>query len=413
MVFLIFLTLGLSIYRAVFVARFYVDDLFYIVFNPFIRGINLTNITAVFTRTFTGKWAPLHMMAYMLLYQLFGLSSPMFHMANVVLQVTDGLLLYLIVFRMTDNKYAGVLAGLFYVINPIQSETVMFASELKTTLANLFIFSSFLCYVRYRQTDHRTRLIASLALWCMALMSKGTAFALPVMFFVYDVLFYRERLKKAYLGYIVLVAIGAGFALSYLFLLRAHGNEYGVSFLYHLQTAIINTAGLFSYPLNQVFPFFIKSYYAPWPMLRWSNPIVMASILFLAGVASILWRSRTRAPFIAFWLLWYGVNFLPGSGIGNVPTLTPHGFIFRGIDHYLALPYAGLAAITGILLTRLYAMLGRYLARPIYMLVLSIIIVSMCLITVDQTRWLTNGTDFFKHLSGLKPPTVRLKLPDQ
>ncbi len=408
MVSMVFLTLGLFLYQALFISQFYVDDMFYIVFNPYIRGVSLTNIVAAFTHTFTDKWAPLHIMAYMVLYQLFGLNSPAFHMANVFLQVSDGVLLYLILWRMTGNKYAGVLAGLFYIINPIQSETVMFVAEMKTTLADLFIFSSFLCYIRYRQTDDRRRLVAGLFLWCMALMSKGTAFMLPVMFFIYDLLFYRGKLKKAYKGYIVLVGIGFGFALSYLFLLRPVEGGNSVPFLYHLQMAIINTAGLFTYPHNQILPLFINSYYTHWPMLRWSSPFVILSILFLALIASLAWRYRTSAPPVTFWLLWYGANFLPGSGIGNVPTLTPSGFIFQGIDHYLTLPYAGLAAITGILLAKLYEIIQGYPGKSIYGLLLLTIATSMCLITVDQSRWLTNGVDFFKRIEGMKATTSRM-----
>ncbi|MCL4558060.1 MAG: SLBB domain-containing protein [Deltaproteobacteria bacterium] len=396
--FLIFLTIALFIYRASFISSFLflIDDRVYIILNPFIRDISLYTLSHIFTTTFTGKWAPLHILAYMLLYHFFGLNAPAFHMANMVLFVINGFLLYRIVYAMLGNKYAGILSGLLYLVNPVQVESIMFSSELKTTLSITFIFGSFLSYIHYRKHEKPYSLYVTIFLWFLALMSKAIAFTLPVMFFMYDVLFYPDRVRKRYILYLSLVAIGIAFAASYLSILN--DTKFQTPFTQHLQMAIITTAGLFSYPLGQIFPFLVMPYYNTLPALPWLSLPVMASILFLCSIVSILWHYHKTVPFITFWLLWYGINFLPGSGIGNVP-MPFMGFIPQGYNHYLPLPFTGLAVLGGFVLARLFYMLRTYAAKGVYILSLGIIITTMSMTSSYGAYWLANNIDLLKALS--------------
>jgi len=395
--FLSFTIIGLILYKAAFVSYFFVfDDPLYIVNNACIRGISFHNIACAFTNTFTGKWAPLHIMAYMFLYQLFGLNAPIFHLANAFLFVINSFLVYKIVYKIAHNKYAGAISGLLYLLAPIQAESIMFASELKTTLANFFIFSSFLSYIFYRESGKKAQIILSICLWVMGLMSKGTAFTLPVMFFLYDFLFYPEKFKRFYKYYIFLIAIGMAFALSYLiFLHDIHSN---IPFLHHLQMAIINTAGLFSYPLYQIILFNMKFVYLLLPYQSWLSVHVIFSIIFLVIIAFIVWRYHKRLPYISFFLLWYGVNFIPGSGIGNVPAPLL-GTITQGYDHYLPLPYFGIAALFGIILWNLYKQLVRVHYKIIYWSCLALIFISMGTVTVKKSYCFINSTEVFKSLA--------------
>jgi tetratricopeptide (TPR) repeat protein len=395
--FLSFTIIGLIIYNAVFMAHFFLfDDLVYIVDNTCIRGISLHNIACAFTRTFTGKWAPLHIMAYMFLYQFFGLNAPIFHLANAFLFIINSFLVYEIVYKIAHNKYAGVISGLLYLLAPIQVESIMFTSELKTTLANLFIFSSFLSYIFYRETGKRVQLILSIFLWVMGLMSKGTAFTLPVMFFLYDFLFYTKKFKRFYKCYILLITIGAGFALSYLiFLHNIHSN---IPFLHHLQMAIINTAGLFSYPLYQIILFNMKFVYLSLPYQSWLSVHVVLSIIFLFIIVFIVWRYHKRLPYISFFLLWYGINFIPGSGIENVPAPLL-GTVTQGYDHYLPLPYFGIAALFGIILWSFYKQLVGAPYKMIYWTCLVLIFISMGIVTVKKSHNLINSIEVFKSLT--------------
>ena len=395
-VFLLFVIIGITIYNAAFLAHFFItDDQSYIINNVCIRGISLYNIKCAFTHTFTGKWAPLQIITYMLLYQIFGLNAPIFHIANVFVFTINSFFVYLIINKLIRNKYAGIISGLLYLLAPIEVESIMFASELKTTLANLFIFSSFLSYIFYRESSNKNQLILSICLWGMGLMSKATAFTLPVMFFFYDFLFYPKKIKMFYKYYIFLITFSTAFALSYLMLL--HLFDSNISFMHHIQMAIINTAGLFSYPLHQIIPLNMKLLYPSLPYQSWLSVQVVLSFIFLVMIAFIVWKYRKRSPYISFSFLWYGVNFIPASGIENLPG-SLFGIIPQGFDHYLPLPYFGITALSGIILWKLYKQLTLVSYKIVYWACMVLIVISMGIVTAKRSYDFINKIEVFKCL---------------
>ncbi len=335
-------------------------------------------------------------MAYMLLYQFFGLNAPIFHAANVIIFTADAFLAYLIVGEIIHNKYAGIISGLLFLVAPIQVESIMWISELKTTLANFFIFSSFLIYIFYRESGKKNQLILSICLWVMGLMSKGTAFTLPIMFILYDFLFYPEKFRKFYKYYIPLIAISTIFVLSYfIFLHDVHSN---IPFLHHLQRAIVNTAGLFSYPLHQIVPLNMKLFYLSLPYQSWFSIHIIFSIIFLIIIVYIVWKCYKKLPYISFFLLWYGINITPGSGIGNVPAPL-FGTILQGFDHYLVLPYFGIASLLGIGLWELNKRLICINYKIVYLVCFILIFTSLGTITIKRSHGFINNIELSKSLT--------------
>ncbi|MCL4478549.1 MAG: hypothetical protein M1381_05545 [Deltaproteobacteria bacterium] len=400
-VFLSFTIIGLIIYNIVFVSHFLPlanpDDAIYIVNNPCIKGISFNHLECIFTHTFTLKYEPLHLSVYMLIYQFFGLNSPMFHVVNLLLHIIDSFLIYLIVLKMMKNKSMAIVSALFFLIAPIQTESIMAMSELKTTLANMFIFSSFTLYMSYRETDKRSTLTIGIILWILGLMSKATAITLPVMFFFYDFLFYPSKLKKAFKWYVggIIISITSGIVY-FLLIYGVKASPMPIS--NHVQMAIINTAGLFSYPLTQILPLNMLPYYTPLPMFSWLNPMIIISILFILFILFIIWHYRRTLPFISFWLLWYGINIIPGSGIVNVPQFIYNMFLAsQGYDHYLLLPFAGLTCIIGYILISLYRLIsGKVIYKYIYYLALFTIIISISVITLKFSHLGKDDISCFK-----------------
>ena len=403
-IFLSFLIIGFIIYKVVFVSQLlgYAnnDDAVYIIYNPCIRGISFNHLACIFTHTFTGKWEPLHLLVYMLIYQCFGLSGPMFHIVNLLLNIIDSFFVYLIVFKMMKNKSMALLSGIFYLIAPIQIESIMETSELKTTLANMFIFSSFLVYVIFRGNDKKGVLILSIILWILGLMSKATAITLPMMFFFYDYFYYPGKLNKALKWYAVGFGIGIAFIITY-FLFLGTGTGTAAAITNRLQMAIINTAGLFSYPLTQIFPLHLLPYYFPLPMFSWLSPRVILSILFIFLMLFIIWYYRHRLSFISFWLIWYGINFVPGSGIAsNVPQHTFGMLNAQGYYHYLSLPFVGLACVIGYILISMYrSVREKPTYKLVYFILLFTIIISISIISIKFSYMGKDDISYSKSLA--------------
>ncbi len=98
-----------------------------------------------------------------------------FHLANLLVHWSNSLLVFAIVRRFVDARYALVAAAVF-AVHPIQTEAVSWASMLKDLLAATMLFSSMLLYLQmHERTDTRACYLASLLLAWFATMSKPGA----------------------------------------------------------------------------------------------------------------------------------------------------------------------------------------------------------------------------------------------
>jgi hypothetical protein len=76
------------------------DDYQYITGNPDIRGFSARNLVRIFSSSYVGNYAPLHLLSYLVDYQFFGLNPAWFHAVNVVLHLACALLWYVLVLSL-------------------------------------------------------------------------------------------------------------------------------------------------------------------------------------------------------------------------------------------------------------------------------------------------------------------------
>ncbi|MBU5637909.1 tetratricopeptide repeat protein [Geomonas sp. Red69] len=80
------------------------DDLQYVLENQAIRGITPAHLREAFTRVHAGNYAPLHIISYMIDYELWGLNPAGFIGTNVLLHTVNGLIFYLLLCRIAGAK---------------------------------------------------------------------------------------------------------------------------------------------------------------------------------------------------------------------------------------------------------------------------------------------------------------------
>ena len=114
------------------------DDYLVIVDNNFVKTWN--NFPAVFNKTYltssdslkspnlTGSgettYRPAVTISYFIDYHFWKLNPFGYHLSNLLLHLTNVILLYLCVYLLLNNRYIAVLAALFFAIHPVNAEAV-------------------------------------------------------------------------------------------------------------------------------------------------------------------------------------------------------------------------------------------------------------------------------------------------
>ncbi|MGO8671526.1 MAG: tetratricopeptide repeat protein [Capsulimonadaceae bacterium] len=182
------------------------DDNAHILENPYLNPVTPAGLTHLWTAPFENLYIPMSYMAYAFVSQFArgaGGTMPFpFHTANVILHAVNTLLVYAILLRLVRQPIAAGLGAALFGWHPVQVESVAWISEMRGTLCGLFSFVSILSYLRFAGVSPtadgaRTRWswwLGATALYVLALLSKPTAVALPLVVAVLDLGMVRRRL---------------------------------------------------------------------------------------------------------------------------------------------------------------------------------------------------------------------------
>ena len=196
------------------------DDYQYVTNNPDIRGFSVINLIHVFSSSYVGNYAPVHLLSYMFDYQLAGLSPAWFHGVNVAFHTANGRLFYLLVQRITGKPIWAFVSAAVFLLHPAQVESIAWISQRKNLLAMFFSLSSFLAYISYRQQtgeERKRAYILSVLSLLLALFAKSIAVIMPFVFLLYDFFLEHPRRRKGVctdkIPYMAVVAVVSGIVM--------------------------------------------------------------------------------------------------------------------------------------------------------------------------------------------------------
>jgi len=180
------------------------DDIIYVADNPYLHKLNLDNIVWMLSDYKTINWHPLTWFTYSLEFFLFGKNPTVLIINNIILHTLTIVVLFY-VFRnilkslalrstneLSDDQskeiiYTSAIASGLFAIHPQHVESIVWISERKDVLCNLFYYSSILCYINFRQNRSRFLYIATIICALLATMSKPMAVSLPLALIVLDI----------------------------------------------------------------------------------------------------------------------------------------------------------------------------------------------------------------------------------
>jgi Flp pilus assembly protein TadD len=322
------------------------DDSLYVTENETIRSITWEHAKEAFTRFYVGNYAPIQIISYMIDYAAGGLHPGIFIFTNVLLHALNGLLLYVLLFRLTQRKAIGFLAAFIFLFHPVQVESVAWISQRKNLLAMFFFLVSFHSYVSYRLTERTARTFyytVSVVAFMLALLSKPVAIILPLVLFLYDLCYRDKSDRKSWLiNKIPFLSIAvAALLIALKSQLPEHDGgrisyaiEGPLSVFYTMLTVLVRYVKIIFWPTE------LSALYMP-PMKVGIDATVALSALFAVVLVVLGFYLYRRKKDLFFWYVLFFVGLLPVSQIVPMVTLMN--------DRYLYFPMIGAAAFIGLM----------------------------------------------------------------
>lgn len=315
------------------------DDQVYVTQNTAIRAFTWENLRTIFSKFYLGNYAPIHILSYSLDYAIWELNPLGYHLTNLMFHLGNGLLIYFLIIRLGHSHWTAGFTALFFILHPVQVESVTWVTERKNVLSMFFLLGSLQGYIRFREKRDSLHYWASLAFFVLALLTKAVVVTLPLILFLYDRCYLRDKnwtrdlLSK--LPYLLLA--GA------MVLITIRSQE-GVIVDYHgggaLSTLFTSIYVHMLYLRSSLLPYSLSIIHDVPILTSMADPrfLVSFSLLLLTAwtVALLL---KKEQPKMVFWIAWFFVTLLPVSHIIPIEVLMQ--------DRYLYMPLVGVGFVLG------------------------------------------------------------------
>lgn len=400
---LLLLAAAYLLYGGTFANQWTYDDTLVIVNNPDIRSL------ANFIENHN-PGRPLRELTYLVDYRLFGLTPAGYHLQNIGWHALNAILLFLLALRCGGGRAVAWGAALLFLVHPVNVEVVANISHRKDSLALAFSLAALLCYGRFldRLPRRWPWLAAAAAALGLALLAKQNALVLPAVFLAYEFAFVPPELqllarhRRLLLG----LALAGMVALVgwYVHLLTDPG------FAEEVRRAMIKMESYGDWRLAAYFRLVLKSwsfslgkFFLPLDLspeytfaapAGWLDPWIGTTLLVIAGVGWLGWRSFRRRPLVFFALAWTMLFWLPTSNIAG------HVAYFAA-DRYLYAPGAGLCLL-------LAAPLAGLTGKPALFArgVLVAVVLALVPLTWQQSRVWQSTRTLYTHVLQVNPRSL-------
>src|SRR3972149_11470527 len=193
--------------------QFVYDDEFTIVDNYFVKTWN--NLPLIFSNDyfrFSGElsYRPAVTLSYFLDYTVWKLNPLGFHLTNTLLHALNSVLLFFLLKRIFNCQTTSFLATLIFSCHPLLTEAVNAISYREDLLATTFFIATFLLYMKTSKEERSfsPAYFASVGCYLLGVFSKEMAITLPLIIFLYDLIFTKVqslsyKLTRYYTGYIL------------------------------------------------------------------------------------------------------------------------------------------------------------------------------------------------------------------
>lgn len=355
------------------------DDGLLIYENPAIRGFSLANLKTIFTTYDPELYIPLTLLSYQFDYMISGIRPEFYHLHSLLLHIANALLVVWFSKRLLGNYWIGIVTGLLFLLHPLNTEAVAWASGRKDVLSTMFFLLSCIGYDVARESESKKWVGVSVFALALGLLAKVTILTAPVIFLLIDYVKGRKWNVNVLLPYI---------GLSILFAVIAYFGKTGVldsstplekiliapmSTMFYIQKLILPLGLAVIYPFTGAVEFLSA---------RILIPILLCIALAIIGLLHIK-KNRT----LFFGLVFFAITLSP-----TLFNFAKGDFLYFASDRYAYIPSIGILLLIAFALCQLK---DRY-EKPTYGITLVVLVVCSVL-TMKQSLVWANSEALFTH----------------
>lgn len=264
--------------------------------NPIVQRMTPSTIGKAFTSYDPELYIPLTFVSYQIDHLLGGGSAAMFHFTNILLHCLNAMLTAWLAFLLLRHRWLAMIVGVLFLLHPLQTEAVVWASGRKDVLSAFFFL---IACIAYRLREHDRRLFfLSIVAFLLSLLSKASVLMLPFVLLLLDDWQGRRitgAVIKEKIPYVVLMILFAIIAFA--------GKQQQVAAGSLLHTVLLAPKGMIFLLLKVLFPFKLSVLYP------YTQPVVFSAdlvghLLFLIVLLASVWVLRRKFP-----ALWWGFLF--------------------------------------------------------------------------------------------------------
>jgi len=396
---IILVLIGFLAYLPSLFGGFVWDDEDFVYANTYVKEFQINKFWSENAIAGRGKnsnyYRPIQFSMYALIYKVAGPNPFAFHAVGIALHITAAVLVLIVITVITDITAISFLTALFFLIHPLQTESISYISGHSDPLYVVFFLLSILFFLK--RSERMLYKVLSIVFFIIALLSKELALILPGILFLMSK---KNKNDLLFIGVYSLVAL-LYLISRFTFLqfsditLFWKGNPYGEHFITRLATFFQNFfvyLGLLIYPKNL---FMERDFTVNVVTSLWSGWTFLFLILN-TGIAIMYLKNRNKEHvrlFLFFWVAFL-LSLGPYSGI----------FLLNGIfyEHYMYLPqmffWAGMFCLTHKLLKSL-----KILKILMFVLLFLFLVRSY----VRQYEWI-DSERFYRQTLSYAPKSVRI-----
>ncbi len=279
--------------------------------------------TAAFTHPFGNYYRPLTSASFVF-DSSYARAIPLFyHQTNILLHAATAVLVCLIAFQVSKNRWAGLLAGTFFIFQPFQVGAAAWIGG-RTDVLSCFFLSLFLAtFISYCESWRKPMLWLSLVSFFLAALSKEQSIAVlpvvPLGLLVFGQKKGRE-LAKLSVPYVMVLAVYIGLWLTWAPIPRGAPNSFIQTVTLALRTGSFYGLGLVAPNRASLVTYTLENNSGP----GW----ILAGFVMAIGLAGVLVWTYKKQPkwfvLVAFGLLIY----IPISNFPTLPSMVVASYRF-------------------------------------------------------------------------------------
>jgi tetratricopeptide (TPR) repeat protein len=323
--------MGFLLYSQTLLFNFtYLDDSTLIVDHAPLLS-NIKNIGYLFTTDvfMSGPkfyYRPLLNLSLMLDAQVGGALSYIYHLDNILLHLVAAGLIFYLLWRLTQRRALAFWLSLIFLVHPVLTQAVAWIPGRNDSLLTIWALAAFAVFRHFVEKPRLLTYLGYLGLLFLALLTKESAIALPLLMIGYAYFIHRGRLLKADWWLLVLGSSAVGVVWWIMRALAINGNpiDYvaATGDIIHNSSALLIDLGKLFFPVNL----------SVLPVLQDTTLIYgLAALLLL--VAALFFSHQKRSNYIIFGISWFLLFLLPSFiRINSQPDF---------LEHRLYLPFLG------------------------------------------------------------------------